>query len=386
MCIKPAILILLLAPVVTHAAQSCQIEQAFTSVTALLHARHYRSAANELDRIRGCDNLSAVQKFQLGWLYGRARSFKTALEIFEAVPSDIPDRQTHAYAIALSKFELGDYQGCLSTLKKVQAQIDLNANAQNLLAVSYSKLGLYQQAYVVLSKEIQRDPTELTAYLNVITVCAEGGDFNKAIEFSSRAVELFPKSSEVFIVRGAAETLIGQLDPAYQDFSTAARLSPDRPDARFFIALIDYKQGKFSAAASVLKSAQNAGLVDSDLDYLMAECLLKIDPGSPAPALRYLDSAIRLNPESASARTLRGKLLLDGNQPGRALEDLQIATRRDPSSRSAIYNLARAYRTVGKEKEAQALFRQLKNRTTEIVSEAGDARLAGVLTRSGDLP
>ncbi|HZQ55629.1 MAG TPA: tetratricopeptide repeat protein [Bryobacteraceae bacterium] len=386
MSINTAALILLLTSLAANAAQPCNIEQTFRSATDLLRAKQYDSARNELNTVRDCGNLSAVQRFQLGWLYGRARRFNTALRIFESVPLDTPDLQTHAYAIALSKFELRDYQGSLDALKKLQAHVDLDANSQNLLAVSYSKLGLYQQAYTVLSEEIQRNPRELTAYLNVITVCAEGGDFNAAARFASRAAELFPNSAEVFIVRGAAYTLLGQLDQAHRDFVKAMGLSPERPDARFFAALIDYKQGKFSDALSILRSARKEGIADADLDYLSAECLLKIDPADTQAALHDLNHAIELNPRSVAARTLRGKLLLDANRPAQALGDLELAAKQEPSSRSAIYNLARAYRALDRPADAEALFRRLRNRQTDTLSEMGDARLSGALTGSGEQP
>ena len=386
MCIEPAVLVLLLAAVGTSAAQSCNVEQTFRSATDRLRARQYDSAASELDSIRGCQSLSAVQRFQLGWLYGRARRFNLALQIFESVPPGTPDPQTHAYAIALSKFELGEYQASVDALRKLQGRVDLDANSENLLAVSYSKLGLYRQAYAVLSEEIRRNPTELTAYLNVITVCAEGGDFNAAAQFASRAADLFPQSAEVVIVRGAAYTLLGQLDRAHQDFVKAMRLSPERPDARFFVALIDYKQSKFSDALSALRSAQKAGIVDADLDYLTAECLLKLDPANTQTALHYLDHAIELNSHSVAARTLRGKLLLDANRPSQAVEDLELAAKQEPSSRSAIYNLARAYRALGRPSDAEALFRQLRNQQTDTLSELGNARLSGALAGNGEQP
>lgn len=386
MCIEPAVLVLLFASAVANVAHSCNIEQTFRSVTDLLRAKHFDSGASELDSIRGCENLSAVQRFQLGWFYGRARRFSVALQIFESVPPDTPDQQTHAYAVALSKFELGDYQGSLDALKKLEGRVELDANSANLLAVSYSKLGLYRQAYAVLSEEIQRHPTELTAYLNVITACAEGGDFNAAAQFASRAADLFPKSAEVFIVRGAAYTLLGQLDRAHQDFETAVGLSPGRPDARFFAALIDYKQGKFSDALAALRSARKEGIADADLDYLTAECLLKMDPINTQAALRSLDRAIELNPQSVAARTLRGKLLLDANRPAPALQDLELAAKQDPPSRSAIYNLARAYRALGRAGDAEALFRRLRNQQTDTLSEVGNARLSGALTGNGEQP
>lgn len=382
MVLTHAILIPLLGHV-EPASSSCNPAETFEKATALLNAKQYDKAANALSQISSCPDLSAIQRFQLGWLFGRARHFDAALKVFDRVPADVPDPVTHAYAVALSKFELSDYRGAIDVLARLESGGSLDSKSANLLAVSYSKLTLYQQAYSVLATETEKNPNDLSAYLNLTTVCAEGGNYQRAAEVATKASHLFPQSPEVFIVRGAAFTFLGQLDAAYADFETAAKLSPARADVRFFLALMDYKQGKFSDAVSLLETAQKLGIVDSDLDYLMSECVLKVDAANTALALQHLDRAIELNPHSTAARTSRGKLLLESNHVKEALADLEVALKDDPSSRSAIYNLARAYRTLGKTSESQALFQQLRNTTTSTVNEMGDARLTEALTDKG---
>ncbi len=384
MCIKQARgLSLLLACVAGISASSaqevykqpdrnCDAATLFSQVNTLLGRKEYAQAAKILDQLQACPNRSPLEAFQLGWLYGRARRFDTALKIFNTVPADVPDSLTHNYAIALSKFELSDYHGAIDTLMQNQSPDNKSAN---LLAVSYSKLGLYREAYQVLEKQLQKDSSDVSMYLNLVAVCANGGDFAKAADVAAQAKKLFPDSPDVFIVDGAANTLLGHLDQAYGDFSTGAHLAPDRADARFFMALTDYKQSKFSEAVALLQTALKQGIADSDLHYLLAECLLKVDPANSATALRELDRAIELNPDSVSARTLRGKLLLESAHPKEAMVDLESALHQDPDSRAALYNLARAYRALGKTSEAQALFRQLRDRTSDTLNEFGDKRL-----------
>ncbi len=362
---------------------SCTTAEAFDQASRLLAARQYDDAANALGKISSCSNLSPLQNFQLGWLYGRARHFDVALKIFDRVPPDVPDPVTHTYAVALSKFELADYRGAIDILVRLQGDGNLDAKSANLLAVGYSKLGLYREAYAVLAVEVEKNPSDLSAYLNLTTVCAEGGNYQRAAEVATKASLLFPNSPEVFVVRGAAYTFLGQLDLAYGDFATAAKLAPSRADARFFLALMDYKQGKFSDAVSVLEAAQKQGIVDSDLDYLTSECVLKIDSANTALALRHLNRAIELNPHSTAARTSRGKLFLESNQVRAAIADLELAMKDDPSSRSAMYNLARAYKSLGRTNEAQVLFQQLRDAKTNTLTEMGDARLTEALADKG---
>jgi tetratricopeptide (TPR) repeat protein len=272
-------------------------------------------------------------------------------------------------------FELADYHGSTDVLKSLRANPSFDSKCANLLAVSDSKLGLYQDAYVVLAQEIHDHPEDLPAYLNLVTACAEGGNFNKAAEVAAEAYRRFPNSQEVLVVEGAADTLLGHLDQAQKEFSAAVHIDPKAAEPRFFLALTEYKLTRFAAAATILQSAIDDGIADADLHYLMAECLLKLEPVDMRKVLAQLDRSIELNSHSVSARTLRGRLLLEAGQIKQATIDLQLAVQLDQTSRSAAYNLARAYRAQGKTEEAQSLFSRLRSETGDTLTELGDKRL-----------
>lgn len=91
------------------------------------------------------------------------------------------------------------------------------------------------------------------------------------------------------------------------------------------MGLTQYKQGRYTDAVAILQSALADGVVDADLHYLMAECLLKLDSTATPKALEQLNHAIELNSNSVSARTLRGRLLLEAGQTKEAVVDLELA-------------------------------------------------------------
>ncbi len=359
---------------------TCDAKVTLQGTDKLLKQGRDAEAQILLGRLRKCKNLSPVQMFTVGWFYGRAHDFTTALAIFSLVDANVPDPQTHAYAIGLSQFALSNYQGVVHTLKALQAHGPLNADCINLLAVSYSKLGQYQAAYTLLIAQIQKNPRDLFAYLNLVTLLTDAGQFSQAEKVAAQAVVAFPQNSEVLIVRGAAYSLLGELNKAHSDFAHAIRISPQKADPRFFLAVTDYKLGNYTTAASELKATMQAGVVDSDLEYLLAECMLKIDPTKPADAITELDRAIKLNGKSVPALTLRGKLLLEQGHAREAVTDLEAAHQIDPTMRSATYNLARAYFTLGRRKDAEALYQQLNKQSIDAVSELSDHRMKQVLS------
>ena len=357
---------------------ACVPEDVFKQANEQLGQHNYESAAHLLDNLRACPQLTPIERFQQGWLYGRSHRFDKALDVLSGVPRDVPDRVTHDYAIALSKFQLSDYDGAIHELEELRSSGPLDAKSANLLAVAHSKAGQLQKAYGVLMEEARLRPN-LTTYLNLVTVCAEGGDYKNSAETAAKATALFPQSPEAWIAQGAADSLLGRLAEAHREFGLAVKLAPERADSRFFLALTAFNQGQYSEAIASLERAKQDGVNDSDLSYLLAECYLKTEPQNPGPPLTELNEAVKLNPESVPARTLRGRLLLEKQQVSEALADLEFAHRQDPNSRTAIYNLARAYQVSGKRTEAADLFKKLRSVKPDPVGDLGNERLQQTL-------
>jgi tetratricopeptide (TPR) repeat protein len=368
---------------------SCNTEQAFASVDRQLKNKHYEEARAALNSLRSCPGLSNIEKFNLGWLYGRSRDFHTALTIFNSLPADVPDPSTHQYAIALGQFELSDYKGAVETLKATLQQGALDSRSANLLGVSYSKLGLYQEAYPVLAEELRRDPNDLLAYLNLVALFADSNDYENAAKVATRATSVFPENPDVFVVLGAADTLRGDYNKAHDDLEKAIRLSPHLAQPRFLLAVSDYKKRDFAKAEAEIKEALDSGIDNSDLHYLLAECLFELDSTKDQAILSELGRAIALNPRNVSARTMRGRMLLDQHRAQEAVADLELAHQVDPDSHSTTYVLARAYAAVGRKDEAKGLFsslsgqvsQDLKNqRSMEITDALNERKLKQILS------
>lgn len=382
MCSKayPALVVVLL-PLFAYSAKApnCAAAPVFEQASALLSKKQFDEAYKTLSALNSCRDLTPIEKFQLGWFYGRARHFEAALQQFRAVPADTPELATHQYAVALSEFELSRYDQAIGVLTKLQAQKPLDGKCANLLGVSYSKLNQYPKASAIFEQIIRDYPDDPAGYFNQITLYADTGHLDQAAALASKATERFPSSSEAFIVLGAANTMIGRLDAAHSAFTTAVQLAPHQPDPRFFQALASYKQDKLDAAIAELDNAEKAGIQDSDLHYLKAECLVRRDASKSAAILAELNTAIEIDPNSISARVLRGKIELSRHEKEHALRDLEWAHKRDSKSRSATYNLARAYQALGRKQEARALFQQVSEEAVNPLQELSDHRLSATL-------
>ncbi len=366
---------------------SCLPAKTFAHVGALLEKQDYPRAKTLLRGLEACPHLAPRERFNAGWLYGRAHDSLDALRIFHSVPADVPDRLTHDYAIALADFELGKFQASIDTLAALRARGIFDAKCADLLGVSYSKLDRYQDAYAVMAENIRQNPSNPYAYFNLIALFVDTSEMDKAAQVADKAVGALPQNAEALSMRGSIELYRNQTDEAYRDFSGAAELAPHSPDPRFFMALVDYRQSKFDQAAKVLRDAIASGIADSDLHYMLAECVLRIDPSNPNAALSELDQAIQLNPKSVPARILRGETLLASRRPQDAVVDLKIARDLDPNPQrdtsNTTYLLGRAYVALGKRNEANALFAQLGHQfapnRTDTLNQLGDQKIQAAL-------
>jgi tetratricopeptide (TPR) repeat protein len=366
---------------------SCLPAKTFARVGALLEKQDYSRAKTLLRGLESCPHLAPLERFNVGWLYGRAHDSPDALRIFHSVQADVPDRLTHDYAIALADFELGKFQASIDTLAALRAHGIFDAKCADLLGVSYSKLDRYQEAYGAMAENIRQNPSNPFAYFNLIALFVDSSEMDKAAQVADKAVAALPQNAEALSMRGSIELYRNQTDAAYRDFSTAAELNPHSPDPRFFMALVDYRQSKFDQAAKVLRDAIASGIADSDLHYMLAECLLRIEPSNARVALSELDQAIQLYPKSVPARILRGETLLAAGRPQDAVVDLKIARELDPDPQrdtsNTTYLLGRAYAALGKREQAKALFAQLGHQfgpnKTDTLNQLGEQKIQEAL-------
>jgi tetratricopeptide (TPR) repeat protein len=358
---------------------TCGAQAVFKIANTELKQKRLDQAERELDQLRSCDSLSAIDTFNLGWLYGRAHNFKKALTEFNSVSPDVPDRRTHQYAIALAQFELEDYKAVIETLANNSGSQDLSRESANLLAVSYSKLGLYRESHTVLTDELHRHPDDRMSYLNLITLLGDEGEFTNAVDVADRAALTFPRDAEILVVRGATHTLVGETAKARADFKAAIKASPLYGPPRFFLAVSEYSDGNYGVACNEISQALRVGVKDPDLYYLLAEAMMRRDPNNSPKAMIELNRSVAMNPRQVQALSLRGKLRLQQHDLKDAVRDLELAHTIDPASPSATYNLARAYFALGKTEEAIALAKQLAAPGADAVSELSDQKLKSAL-------
>ena len=144
------------------------------------------------------------------------------------------------------------------------------------------------------------------------------GEYRRAIDVCSKAIELAPTFCDAYYNRGVAYLNMAIYDRALEDMDAALRINPADADAY-----------------------ANKGMI-----YLMTE--------EPHLAQSSYEEAIRLNPQSAYGYLGRGAARFDMGQFESSIDDFNQAIRLDPNLGFAYNNRAVSYIRLGRYDEAQA--------------------------------
>ena len=167
------------------------------------------------------------------------------------------------------------------------------------------------------------------------------GDYRRAIDACTRAIEMDPAFGDAYYNRGVAYLNLSLYDRAIEDMDAAIRANPADADAH-----------------------ANKGLI-----YLMTD--------EPHMAQASYEEAIKLDPQGAGGYLGRGAARFDMGQFERSIDDFDQAIALDPDLGFAYNNRAVSYVRLGRYDEAQAdveRARQLGVDPSEAIAELRDRR------------
>jgi tetratricopeptide (TPR) repeat protein len=168
-------------------------------------------------------------------------------------------------------------------------------------------------------------------------------DFARAIAFATDAVQLEPKNTENFVLRGGCWFLAENVEQAIVDINEALRLDATNAAA---LSLRD--------TIRVIRSS----------DALLAE--------APEEALRLATDAIHIDPSRAKSYSQRASFFCDAKAYDQAIADLAEAIRLDPGNAEYYRRRGRAWKRKGDSKRAKGDFNHGIRLATEAIQKNPD--------------
>jgi len=195
-----------------------------------------------------------------------------------------------------------------------------------------------------IASEILKQGREVPLNLYLQFLSYLDGEEKKRI--LGEAMERFPRDKSLFIMAGKIKLLENDLIGAAQDFERAVELNPDDPDAHIQKAEAYYELGRFETAASDFDRAIQLQPINPNAYYSKGNALFFMDEEDEAS--QNYSIAVEQKPDFANALNNQASIQINRGNYAKAIELLSTAIEKQPSYSFSYFNLARAYKAMGK--------------------------------------
>jgi tetratricopeptide (TPR) repeat protein len=288
-------------------------------------------------RARPTDPARVEEALHAGYELLAAARYREAWPIFEAMLEVAPRDMRVLYGSALVHFNLGEIK---RAEQLARAAFD-SASAASVLTTA--KGNAYPDA--------RRRAADALVLLGV--VLAVEGDAGGALKTVEQAVALAPDNFDAQFALGRARYGAGDLVGAAKSFRAAVELRPDDARARFFLATALEGASQTGDALAAYRELLTLRPDSADGHLGLGALLVKLGGAQTDEGVKELLRAISLNGDLYEARMTLGRTLVRLGRAQEAVEHLERAARLAPGNPEAHYQLALAYRRLGKRAEAE---------------------------------
>ena len=208
-----------------------------------------------------------------------------------------------------------------------------------LLAIGLVSGGVY---YLILEKEKKAGISKLFEF---------SGETPREQKISPKDIPNDPELQKA--IRQFKDGYLRSAKANFYDLLQGTKSDQIKSFAAVYLGIISDEEGKYSLAVDFFNRAIKFDEQNFDAYYNLGIALKH--SGNHAEAIRVLEKAAKLRPETSAAQILKGKLYYEANQLDEAEDTLKEVTDQGKNP-SAIYNLGKVYKKQGKLTEAKAAF------------------------------
>ena len=207
---------------------------------------------------------------------------------------------------------------------------------------AYDDEGNYDKAIEYYQKTIELKPDNTEVYNNMGIAYNHKGSYDKAIEYYEKAIELNPDLSEAFNNMGNAYSDKGNYDKAIECYQKVIELNPDDVDAYYNMGNAYFKKGNYNKAIECYK--ESIELNPDDVDAYSNMGFTYKNKGNYDKAIEYYQKAIELKPDKDEAYNNMGIAYHEKCNYDKAIECYKKAIELKPNDIIPKNNLKILYR------------------------------------------
>jgi Flp pilus assembly protein TadD len=260
---------------------------------------------------------------------------------------------------------IGVFKNVLSNGSLGPDQTSRSSDLLHLLASAEAQAGQTEGALDHLRQAVKLSPKEERGYFELAAFCIQRDNLQTAADVIRAGLQNTPDAGRLRALQGVIDAQSGRYDEAAAQFEMANALDPKSELGAAGLGALYLERNQPDSAAAALRHRLQANPNDPTLTYFLAEALMQQpsgigSSGADDEARQALLNSLRSKPDFAKAHALLGKLYIRKGDDKKAIDELRLAEKYDPSNRLALSQLAIALRHLGRSEEAAAASSKLR--------------------------
>jgi tetratricopeptide (TPR) repeat protein len=309
-----------------------------------------------------------------GNLYRELGEYDKAIADFtQCIPLSMPDYGTYWSNRGLSYYGKGDLDAALADFNK---SIECWGKEYQCIAWPLMHRGLVLRRMGNLDKAMDDftlaatyEPEDDFPFYHAGYICFVRQDYDKAIEWFSRAITLKDSEADYYLARGACywnqaiKTGIGFWDRegeiitlAENDFTKTIEYAPDMADAYFKRGIV--RRSKAQESHNLIKAIIAQKVTDEATRVLMLSQLDNLGGKAFVPQFDALFRGLRFSRDQADVAIVKSSALMATDDAKEAIEDLSRAIELGCDDAEAYYQRGLAYALTGSKDKALSDYEQ----------------------------
>jgi tetratricopeptide (TPR) repeat protein len=223
---------------------------------------------------------------------------------------------------------------CSRALAAANLSTTDRAAASGVLGSMYYESGEWDEAIIYLSRTLQLVPVEPGALALRGLAYAQSGHNEEALADMNSAMRISSGRSDVRFMRGLYYTRQGQSDLALGDFTEVIRQEPNRMAGYFSRAKLYEDADQYDKAIADLNAAVR---LEPTAQTYGARCAVLAYASQLTAALNDCQKALTDAPGDVDALSMRGLIYYSLGQQTKAAEDFERALELNPDTKLAYY-------------------------------------------------
>jgi hypothetical protein len=284
--------------------------------------------------------------------------YEEAIILLEEIHRECPEEDPVVLALSWAYFDSGDID---HAVKYLNLLLDREIRKKVFTGFAFDELvRIYKQTkdFPHLVKICERvsaiQPEDICLLTELGNAYLQSGHYKKACDVYKKLIDLENDNSFFYCLLGEALFAAGLYRESEQAYLKAGEIDPDQQDQFYFKIASLFQQARAYRDAERLLNQCVAIHPSNPLYYCsLGDCLIGL--AQPQNALKAYDKAIHIDQARAGVYYNRlGNSLMNAGQFSLAADVFQSAIQHEPV-RQYYLNLARAYRNMGLDEQADAI-------------------------------